>query len=136
MGATYDQIGQGYDQVRRPDPRLAALIGAALGDARTVVNVGAGAGSYEPATGRVAAVEPAAVMLAQHRGRARVQATAEALPFPGGAFDAAMAIMTIHHWADLRAGLAELRRVARRQVIFTWDKEHARELWVVSEYVP
>lgn len=75
-------------------------------------------------------------MLTQHRGARRVQATAEALPFPDKAFDAAMAIMTIHHWTDLDAGLAEMRRVAQRQVIFTWDKAHDEELWVAAEYVP
>ncbi|HEY3955860.1 MAG TPA: class I SAM-dependent methyltransferase [Streptosporangiaceae bacterium] len=136
MKASYDRIGVGYSKVRRPDPRLAALITQALGDARTVLNVGAGAGSYEPAGPRVVAVEPSAVMLAQHGGTDRVRAAAEALPFPGQSFDAAMAIMTIHHWTDLAAGLAEMRRVSRRQVVFTWDKDHAEELWVIREYVP
>jgi SAM-dependent methyltransferase len=136
VSATYDSIGVGYDQFRRPDPRLAALIGEALGDAGTVVNVGAGAGSYEPAAARVVAVEPSAVMLAQHRGTGRVRGTAEALPFPDDSFDAAMAIMTIHHWADLETGLAEMRRVAGHQVIFTWDRDHDQELWIISEYVP
>ena len=75
-------------------------------------------------------------MLAQHQGTRLVQATAEALPFPDKAFDAAMAIMTVHHWTDLDAGLAEMCRVAQRQVIFTWDKEHDEELWIISEYVP
>jgi SAM-dependent methyltransferase len=136
MSATYDEIGAGYDQVRRPDPRLAALIAEAVGDARTIVNVGAGAGSYEPISARVVAVEPSTVMLAQHRGTTRVRGTAEGLPFPNDVFDAAMAIMTIHHWTELHAGLAEMRRVSRRQVVFTWDKDHDEELWVVSEYVP
>lgn len=136
MSAAYDRIGVGYDQVRRPDARLAALIAAALGDARTVVNIGAGAGSYEPPSLQVVAIDPSAVMLAQHHGTARVQGMAEALPFPDDAFDAAMAIMTIHHWTDLRAGLAEMRRVSARQVVFTWDKDHDHELWIVSEYLP
>jgi SAM-dependent methyltransferase len=136
VSATYDRIGIGYDQLRKPDPRLAAVIGEALGDVRTVVNVGAGAGSYEPTAKQVVAVEPAAVMLTQHQEARRVQATAEALPFPDKAFDAAMAIMTIHHWTDLDAGLAEMHRVAQRQVIFTWDKQHDEELWIVAEYVP
>jgi SAM-dependent methyltransferase len=136
VSAVYDHIGAGYSLVRRPDPRLAALIAEALGGARTVVNVGAGAGSYEPAGARVVAVEPSAVMLAQHPGAARVQGAAEALPLATDSFDAAMAVMTIHHWADFRAGLAEMRRVSRRQVVFTWDKDHDEELWVVSEYVP
>jgi SAM-dependent methyltransferase len=136
VSAAYDRIGAGYSQVRRPDPRLAAVIAEALGGARTVVNVGAGAGSYEPASARVVAVEPSAVMLAQHPGPARVQGAAEALPLATDSFEAAMAIMTIHHWADFQAGLAEMRRVSRRQVVFTWDKDHDEELWVVSEYVP
>jgi len=136
MSHAYDHIGIGYDEVRRPDPRLAALIAEALGDPHTVVNIGAGAGSYEPASARVTAVEPSAVMLGQHPGSARVQGVAEALPFADRSFDAAMAIMTIHHWSDLRAGLTEMRRVSSRQVVFTWDKDHAEELWIVSEYLP
>jgi SAM-dependent methyltransferase len=136
MDAIYDRIGVGYRRLRRPDPRLASLIGDAIGDALTVVNVGAGAGSYEPAHPWVVAVEPSSVMLAQHPGRTRVRAGAEALPFPDRTFDAAMAIMTIHHWQDLRRGLAEMQRVARRQVVFTWDPEHHQELWIVAEYLP
>ncbi|MHB2028596.1 MAG: class I SAM-dependent methyltransferase [Acidimicrobiales bacterium] len=136
MSATYDRIGIGYDQIRRPDPRLAAQISGALGNARTVVNVGAGAGSYEPSDAQVVAVEPSPVMLTQHHGAWRVQGAAEALPFGDKVFDAAMAIMTIHHWSDLDAGLAEMRRVAERQVVFTWDKHHDQELWIVSEYLP
>ncbi|MFE3938866.1 class I SAM-dependent methyltransferase, partial [Streptomyces goshikiensis] len=117
--AVYDRIGIGYRKVRRPDPRLAALIDGALGDARTVVNVGAGAGSYEPADREVTAVEPSRVMLDQHPGTRKVKAGAEELPFEDGAFDAAMAVMTVHHWSDLKRGLAELRRVSRRQAVFT-----------------
>lgn len=134
--ATYDRIGSGYDQLRKPDPRLAAAIGEALVDVRAVVNVGAGAGSYEPTAKQVVALEPSAVMLTRHRGAGRARATAEALPFPDKAFDAAMAIMTIHHGTDLDAGLAEMRRVAQRQAIFTWEKAHDEELWIVAEYVP
>lgn len=93
----YDQIGVGYARVRRPDPRLAAVICQALGDARNVVNIGAGAGSYEPRGARVVAVEPSQVMLSQHPGRHRVRARAEKLPFPDRTFDAAMAVMTVHH---------------------------------------
>ncbi|WP_432277561.1 class I SAM-dependent methyltransferase [Kitasatospora brasiliensis] len=113
--AAYDRIGVGYRQVRRPDPRLHALIGGALGGARTVVNVGAGAGSYEPEGAEVTAVDPSQVMLDQHPGRRKVKASASRLPFADGAFDAAMAVLTVHHWPDLRQGLAELRRVARRR---------------------
>jgi SAM-dependent methyltransferase len=136
VSAPYDRIGIGYNQIRRPDPRLEAVITEALGGAGSIVNVGAGAGSYEPGTARVVGVDPSEVMLAQHPGTTRVQASAESLPFPTGAFDAAMAVMTIHHWADPRAGLAEMRRVSRRQLVFTWDKDHDHELWIVSEYIP
>jgi SAM-dependent methyltransferase len=112
------------------------MITAAIGDARTVVNVGAGTGSYEPPDRSVVAVEPSSVMLSQHHGARRVQAAAEHLPFDDAEFDVAMAILTVHHWADLDRGLAELRRVSRRQVIFTWDPDHRPRLWIVADYVP
>ena len=133
--AEYDRIGAGYAAVRRPDPRLAAIIETALGDATTVLNVGVGSGSYESNDREVTALEPALVMLAQHGGRRRVQGVAEAIPFPDASFDAAMAILTVHHWQDLRRGLAEMKRVARTQVVFTWDPDHRPELWIVSDYV-
>src|SRR3954467_10039113 len=120
----YDRIGATYTITRRTEPRIAAQVWAALGDARTVVNVGAGTGSYEPPDRDVTAVEPSAVMIAQRPPGAApaVQASAEALPFADASFDAAMAVLTIHHWSDLRAGCAELRRVARnRVVVFSWD---------------
>lgn len=132
----YDRIGVGYATTRLPDPRLAALIHQAIGSAETVVNVGAGAGSYEPQGRTVVAVEPSSVMLAQHRGVRRVQAVAEHLPFDDAAFDVAMAVMTVHHWNDLDLGLAELRRVSRRQVVFTWDPAHRPLLWIAADYVP
>jgi SAM-dependent methyltransferase len=136
--ALYDRIGVGYTSSRQPDPRIAARIERALGDARTVVNVGAGAGSYEPAGRQVTAVEPSAVMIGQRPAGAApvVQAQAEHLPFPDAAFDAAMAVLTIHHWADVTAGIAELRRVARRVVVLTWDQELADRFWLVAEYLP
>ncbi|AUY52921.1 class I SAM-dependent methyltransferase [Streptomyces sp. CB01881] len=134
--ATYDRIGIGYRHVRRPDPRLAALIHQALAGVRTVVNVGAGTGSYEPAGAEVTAVDPSRVMLEQHPGRRKVLAGAEELPFEDGAFDAAMAVMTVHHWPGLHRGLGELRRVSRRQVVFTWDPGHLPGLWLVEEYLP
>jgi len=133
---SYDRIGVGYATIRLPDRRLAALIHQAIGDAETVLNVGAGAGSYEPPGRAVVAVEPSSVMLAQHRGTRRVQGVAEHLPFDDAAFDVAMAVMTVHHWDDLDRGLAELRRVSRRQVVFTWDPEHRPQLWIVADYVP
>lgn len=133
----YDTIGQGYQQRRVPDPRLAAAIHAALGDAQTVVNVGAGTGSYEPTDRAVTAVEPSGVMIAQRPSGAApvVQASAETLPFPDGSFDAAMAVLTIHHWDDVKAGLAEMQRVARRVVILTWDPAQDG-FWLTAEYVP
>jgi SAM-dependent methyltransferase len=120
----YEEHGRTYAQRRRADPRIAARIHAALGDARTVLNVGAGAGSYEPTDRWVLAVEPSATMRAQRPADAApaLDARAEALPFDDGAFDAAMACVTIHHWEPPEAGLAELRRVARGPVVvFTFD---------------
>lgn len=136
--ALYEAIGRGYARTRRPDPRLAAAITAALGPARTVVNVGAGAGSYEPADRDVVAVEPAAVMVAQRPPGAApaVRARSEALPFADGAFDAALAVLTVHHWADRAGGLAECARVARgRVVVFTWDPA-SDGFWLVQDYFP
>lgn len=137
--ARYDSIGRGYAEIRRADPRLAAQIRRALGDARTVVNVGAGAGSYEPEDCEVVAVEPSAVMIAQrpHGSAPAVEAAAESLPFEDGSFDAAMSILSVHHWSDLGAGLAELARVARRRVVITtFDPAVARTMWVVRDYLP
>jgi len=122
--AVYDSIGRNYALHRRPDPRIAAPLTAALGDVRSVLNVGAGAGSYAPAVRHVIAVEPSAVMVAQRAPGAApaVQARAEALPFADGAFDATMAVLTVHHWANRAGGLAECARVAReRVVVLTWD---------------
>jgi SAM-dependent methyltransferase len=104
--------------------------------AATVLDVGAGTGSYEPSDRSVVALEPSGVMLAQHEGSRRVEGVAEHLPFDDGAFDAAIAILTVHHWENLSIGLAELRRVARRQVLFTWDPDHKRKLWIAEDYVP
>jgi SAM-dependent methyltransferase len=134
----YDTIGRGYAQQRRPDPRIAAQVTAALGGACSVLNVGAGAGSYEAQDRRVVAVEPSAVMLAQRTPSAApaVQARAEALPFPDRAFDAVMAVLTLHHWADRARGLAECARVAReRVVLLTWDPA-ADGFWLVQDYFP
>lgn len=138
MHAIYDTIGQGYAQQRRPDPRIAAELTAALGNARSVLNVGAGAGSYEPRDRHVVAVEPSAVMLAQRPLGAApaVRARAEALPFSGQTFDAVMAVLTVHHWTDRARGLAECARVARRRVVLlTWDPA-ADAFWLLREYLP
>jgi len=139
MHELYDRIGPGYDTHRRPDPRLAAAIAAALGAAATVVNVGAGAGSYEPVDRPVVAVEPSAAMLRQRRRGAApaVRASATELPFRDAAFAAALAVLTMHHWPDRARGLAELARVAReRVVIVTWDPEARYAFWLVDDYFP
>ncbi|MBN6054873.1 class I SAM-dependent methyltransferase, partial [Nonomuraea sp. RK-328] len=138
MANSYETLGVGYSRFRRPDPRIAEQIGRALGSAVTVLNVGAGAGSYEPRDRRVVAVEPSAVMVRQRPpGSAPVvQGYAECLPFPDGSFDVAMAILTVHHWSDVAAGLAELRRVSRRQVVLTWDPAVTARFWLVEEYLP
>jgi SAM-dependent methyltransferase len=133
----YDRIGTRYAATRASDPRIAALIERALGDAAEVVNVGAGTGSYEPAGRRVTAVEPSAAMIAQRPAGSApvVQARAEALPFADASFDAAMATLTLHHWSDWRAGVAEMRRVGRgRIVILTWDPAVAGSFWLTHDY--
>ncbi len=137
-GELYDAIGAGYAAGRRTEPRIAAAIWAALGDAETVVNVGAGTGSYEPPDRDVVAVEPSAVMRAQRPpGAARcVAASAEALPFDDNRFDAAMAVLSDHHWRDNAAGMRELRRVARRVVLFQWDNSRLDDFWLVRDYLP
>jgi SAM-dependent methyltransferase len=137
----YDTIGATYTVTRRTEPRIAVLTWAALGDARTVLNVGAGTGSYEPADRDVTAVEPSALMRAQRPARAArcVAAAAESLPFEDQSFDAAMAFATIHHWPDPIAGLREMRRVARRVVVFTHDTSDTgwrRRFWLTRDYLP
>ena len=134
----YDTIGGTYPLTRRTEPRIAARLWAALGDARTVLNVGAGTGSYEPPDRDVTAVEPSAVMRAQRPSSAAqcVAATAENLPFEDQSFDAAMAFSTIHHWQDAIAGLREMRRVARRVVVFTFDTSDPSRFWLTRDYLP
>jgi SAM-dependent methyltransferase len=140
MTARYDTIGQGYARTRREDSRFAARIAAALGDARTVVNVGAGAGSYEPRDRHVIAIEPSDVMAAQRPPdlAPAIRAGAGALPLRDAAVDAAMAILTVHHWgADQERGVRELRRVARGPVvILTYDPRVTGELWMMADYLP
>jgi SAM-dependent methyltransferase len=135
----YDRIGRTYRTTRRPDPRIEAAIHDALGDARSVVNVGAGAGAYEPTDREVLAVEPSQTMIEQRPpGSAPViQASAEKLPLPSDSFDAALAVNTLQHWSDVRAGLRELHRVARRRiVIFLRDPTRGTPFWLVEEYLP
>ena len=137
----YDTIGAAYTVTRRTEPRIAARVWAALGDARTVLNVGAGTGSYEPPGRDVTAVEPSAVMRAQRAAGAApcLAAAAVSLPFKDQSFDAAMAFATIHHWQDPIAGLREMRRVARRLVVFTHDSSETgwcRRFWLSRDYLP
>jgi SAM-dependent methyltransferase len=137
----YDTIGATYTVTRRTEPRIAAQVWAALGDARTVLNVGAGTGSYEPSDRDLTAVEPSAVMRAQRPAGAAqcVAAIAESLPFEDRSFDAAMAFATVHHWQDPIAGLLEMRRVARRVVVFTCDtsdRSWRRRFWLTRDYLP
>jgi SAM-dependent methyltransferase len=139
VSTRYDRIGANYGATRVPDPRIAALIHDALGEARSVVNVGAGTGAYEPTDREVLAVEPSQTMIAQRPpGSAPViQASAEALPLADTSFDAALAVNTVHHWTDLRAGLRELRRVARKRiVIFLRDGRAGAPFWLVEDYLP
>ena len=138
MGHLYDRIGVGYTKVRGEDPRIAAAIHAALGEARTVLNVGAGTGSYEPRDRAVTAVEPSEVMIAQRPPGAApaVRASAEALPFADGSFEAAMAVLSDHHWPDRARGLREMRRVARRRaVVFQFDVAALLDFWLAREYL-
>ncbi len=135
----YDRVGRGYADFRRADPRIEARLWAALGDARSVVNVGAGSGSYEPRDRAVIAVEPSPVMIAQRPAGAApvLRGVAEALPLADGSVDAAMATLSIHHWDDLAAGLAEMRRVARRRIVLlTIDATVNAEIWTLAEYFP
>jgi hypothetical protein len=134
----YDTIGATYTVTRRTEPRIANQIWAALGDAQTVLNVGAGTGSYEPSDRDVTAVEPSAVMRAQRPVGAApcVAAVAESLPFADQSFDAAMAFATVEHWRDSFAGLREMRRVARRVVVFTCDPNDTDLFWLSRDYLP
>jgi SAM-dependent methyltransferase len=136
----YDRIGRTYAQTRREDPRIAERIDAALGDARTVVNVGAGTGSYEPRDRHVIAIEPSDVMAAQRSAELApaIQADAGHLPLRDRAVDAAMAILTIHHWdRQQERGVRELRRVSRGPVvILTFDPEISGQMWLMAEYLP
>lgn len=134
----YETLGMTYSATREEDPRIAGLIRAALADAASVVNIGAGTGSYEPTDIPVIPVEPSPTMIAQRPSRAvpAIQGVAEALPVADGAVDAALAVLTTHHWNDLRRALSESRRVARRRaVIFTCDPE-THDFWLFRDYFP
>lgn len=131
--ADYGAIGPGYTEYRRPEPAIASWIEEALGSARSVLNVGAGAGSYEPSGRIITPVEPSAAMRAQRPPHlpAAVDAVAESLPFPDGAFDAALASFTVHQWQDLEAGLREVRRVTRGPVlVLSCDPDRVQDFWL------
>lgn len=136
--ALYDRIGRGYAVGRRTDPRWMSAILDALGTAESVLDVGAGTGSYEPAGRCVLAVEPSPEMLRQRPPGAAfaVRGYAEALPVGDQAVQAALAVLTVHHWPDWRTGLAELRRVAAKQVVLAYDTRRHTEFWFVRDYVP
>ena len=137
MQALYDTIGTRYSTYRRPDPRIARAVHAELGQAATIVNLGAGVGSYEPAGRNVIAVEPSRLMISQRPESAPpvVQARAESVPFKDGAFDVATALLSIHHWSDIEQGLLEARRVAKhRVVLLTWIG-FGQDFWLL-DYLP
>jgi ubiquinone/menaquinone biosynthesis C-methylase UbiE len=137
MTAAYDQIGINYARKRQPDPRIATQIRAALGNAQTIINVGAGTGSYEPTDRQVTAVEPSAEMINQRPSTAApaIQGVAEALPFPDDSFEAAMAILTIHHWQDQAKGLTEMRRVSRGAIVLLTFDASDKSFWLL-DYFP
>lgn len=137
MGTPYDTIGVNYSDLRKPDARIEAAIWTALGSAETVLNIGAGTGSYEPADRLVTAVEPSTEMIRQRRPEAApvVQGRAEELPFDDKSFDASMAVLTVHHWTDKAKGLTEMRRVTRGPIVLlTYDAAH-RGFWL-ADYIP
>jgi SAM-dependent methyltransferase len=138
-GTRYDDIGAGYRRTRRPDPRVAAASEEGLGDAATVLHVGAGAGSYESAARQGLAIEPSWTMIRQRPAGAApvIRAVAEALPFRPRSFDAALGVLTVHHWQDQPGGLREMARVARRRVvILTWDPAARDAFWLTRTYFP
>jgi SAM-dependent methyltransferase len=136
--AVYDQIGRTYTRTRRADPRIADQIRASLGDAASVLNVGAGTGNYEPTDRLVIALEPSMTMIRQRPAGAApvVQGVAGDLPFANETFDAAMGTLTLHHWPDLGAGMAEARRVSRRQVFLLFETLVGHGYWLIDDYFP
>ena len=136
MSNWYDKIGKGYTNLRVPDRRIASLIHDALGNVKTIANIGAGTGSYEPTDREVIAIEPSSLMLHQYKGRGTcIQATAESLPLKTNAVDAAMGILTLHHWKDWRQGLAEMFRVSRDVVVLLTHKPDLLDFWLL-DYFP
>lgn len=137
MNALYDTIGLNYANLRQPDPRIARRVEAALGDARSVLNVGAGAGSYEPVDRQITAVEPSTEMIRQRAdsNATVIQGRAEDLPFDDKFFDASMAVLTVHHWSDQKRGVLEMRRVTRDKVVFLTYDPSFRGFWL-ADYFP
>lgn len=137
MAANYDELGAGYGERRKTDPRIARIIHEALGDAQSVLNVGAGTGSYEPTDRVVSAVEPSAEMIRQRPASAArvVQASAERMPFEDKIFDASMAVLTVHHWEDKAAGFSEMRRVTRGPIVVLTFDPSFRGAWL-TDYFP
>lgn len=137
MKQLYNTIGVGYANLRKPDPRIAQTINGALGGAKTVLNVGAGTGSYEPVDRDVTAIEPSIEMIRQRLPSAPKahQGVAEHLPFQDDEFDAAMAILTVHHWSDVEAGLVEMRRVAKNRILILSFDPAAPYFWL-ADYIP
>ncbi len=137
MNTLYDTIGLNYTNLRQPDPRIARRIETALGDAQTVLNVGAGTGSYEPAGRRITAIEPSAEMIQQRSASNAtvIQGSAEDLPFDAKSFAASMAVLTIHHWSDQERGVMEMRRVTRDKIVFLTCDPSFRGFWL-ADYFP
>jgi SAM-dependent methyltransferase len=138
MARLYDKIGEQYDRYRRTDPRIERLIIESLSGASSVVNVGAGTGSYEPVDRNLTAVESSTTMILQRKSKKVpiVQASANNLPFRDKTFDASLAILTVHHWPNPKKGLREMIRVAMdRVVILTWDPASSG-FWLVNDYFP
>lgn len=137
MNSLYDMIGLNYANLRQPDPRIAQKIETALGNAQTVLNVGAGAGSYEPTDRQITAIEPSAEMIQQRStsNATVIQGGAEVLSFDDNSFDASMAVLTIHHWSDQERGVMEMRRVTRDKIIFLTYDPSFRGFWL-ADYFP
>ncbi len=133
----YDKIGEQYQSTREPDQRIGKMIREAIGSAKTVCNIGAGTGAYEPLDLKVTAVEPSKLMIHKRRNDFPVlQGVAENLPFQDNSFDVSLATLTVHHWTDAEQGLSEMKRVSRRQVILTFDTEVVADFWLVRDYLP
>ena len=141
MDAVYNKIGTDYTNTRRPDPRLADLIHSPLEGMESILNVGAGAGSYEPADKSLIALEPSSTMISQRPAGAApcVSGEVENLPFADNSFDSAMALLTLHHWRDIWRGLSELKRVVRKRIVIhthAWEAAEAEGFWLTNDYIP